>query len=154
MVIIKFIILLLMFIGLLCTLAPRLHGTVIILLAGLLYIVYLAVQELQFWMIGVFTLTVIAELGSIGLRRLLTRKKKISRMYSIDTSVCNLAGIIVMDAFLGSFLGTTIWGLLVSKNLLPDVDDMRQIVTRLLFIAMLRSTCGTIMIGLIIAYTM
>jgi len=154
MVIIKIIILVMMFSGLLCTLAPRLYGSVMILLAGFLYIVYLGMDEVQYWMSVVLLLSFVAEVGSVGLKMLLTRNQEISSIYSIDTSVCNLAGLITMNAFFGSLLGTTMWGLLVSKSLLPDVDKMKKILTRVTLIALLRLVCGAIMISIIITYTM
>ena len=120
MLIINFIIILIMFIGLMCTLAPRLYGTVIILVAAGIYAVIIGVSIFPLWVaVSLLMLTLVAEVGANGLRFFLTRHSEVSRIYSINTTVCNLAGIVVADALLGSLIGMTIWEMVVGKTLFP-----------------------------------
>jgi len=155
MLIIKFIIILIMLIGLMCTLAPRLHGTVIILLAAGVYAVFTGVSILPLWVaVSLLILTLVAEVGANGLRVFLTRYSEVSRIYSIDTTVCNLAGIVVSDALLGSLIGMTVWEVLVGKTLFPRLDSIGKVLVRLIVIAVLRLICGLTMIIIIVKYMM
>ena len=155
MLIINFITLLIMFIGLLCTLAPRRHGAIIILVTAGVYAVSIGVSVFPLWVVvSLLTLTLVAEVAANGLRVFLTCHSKVSRLYSIDTTVCNLAGIVVADALLGSLVGITIWELLVGKALFPRLDSIGKVLVRLFATAVLRLICGFIMIITVVRYIM
>ena len=155
MLIIKFLIILIMFIGLLCTLAPRLHGSVIILVTAGVYAVISKVSVIPLWLaVSLLILTLVAEVGANGLRTFLTRHSEVSRKYSIDTTVCNLAGVVVSDALLGSLRGMIIWEVLIGKTLFPRLDSIGKVLVRLTATAVLRLICGVIMIIIVVKYIM
>jgi len=144
-----------MYIGLLCTLAPRLHGTVIILAAAGIYAIIIGVEVFPVWVpAGLFILSLTAEAGANGLRHFLTKHSAASRVYCINTFVCNTAGIVVADALLGSVIGLTIWELVVGKNLLPRFDSISKVLVRLIVTAVLRLSCGVMMIIIVVKYMM
>ena len=144
-----------MFIGLMCTLAPRLYGTVIILIAASVYAAYIGVSVFPLWaLVSLLILTLVAEVILNGLRVFLTRHSEVSRISSIDTTVCNLAGIVVVDALLGSLIGMTIWEVVVGKALLPRLDTIGKVLVRLIILAVLRSICGLAMIIIVVKYMM
>ena len=153
MLILNFITILLLFIGLLCTVAPRLYGTVIIGSVASIYAVMIGVDIFQSWLgLSLALCVVVAEVGLRGLRRVVTNHFTVTRIYSVDTTICNLAGIIVADAFLGSLFGMLIWEGVVGKNLFPRMDDIGKILLRLLIVGALRFLCGIIMIIIVIKY--
>lgn len=153
MLILNFMIIFLLFVGLVCTLAPRLHGTLIIGSVACSYAMIFGVDIIHSW-VGVTLLlcVLIAEVGARKLRRVLTDHFAVTRIYSIDTTVCNLAGIIVADALLGPLLGMLIWEGVVGKNLFPRLDDIGSILLRLMIIGWVRFLCGLIMIIIVIQY--
>jgi hypothetical protein len=151
--IVKSSILLIMFIGQLCTLAPNFYGTIIILAAACIYASIVGFSTLPSWIIIVLvSLAIVAEIGMRGLRNYLTRGYNVSKTYSVNTTVCNLAGIIVADALLGSLIGLTTWELVVGKALIPYVECISKILVRLMILAVLRFICGIIMITIICKY--
>lgn len=155
MLIIKFIILLIMWLGLICTLGPRLYGTVIILLAAIVYAAVADMSVLQTWVaVSLLTLVLVAELGARGLRCFLTRHYEISRIYSVNTMVCNLAGIIVTDVLLGSLVGAVSWQAIASRILYPRLDNIGKVLARLAVTAVLRFLCGLTMMIIILIYIM
>jgi len=155
MLIIKFIIIVIILIGLICTLAPKLHGALIILLAAVVSTIIIDVGLLPLWVpVSLLVLTLVAEVGANGLRLFLTRHSEVSRIYSVDTTVCNLAGIVVSDALLGPLIGMTIWEVLVGKTLFPRLDSIGKILRRLIWTALLRLICGLIMIFIVVKYMM
>ena len=155
MLTIKFVIILIMFIGLTCTLAPRLYGTVIISVAAGIYATIFGVGVFPLWVvISLLMLPLVAEVGVNGLRIFLTRHSEISRTYSVNTVVCNLAGILVSDAILGSLIGITIWESMVGKTLFPLLDSIGKVLVRLIIAAVLRFICGMIMIIIVVKYMM
>ena len=147
MLIIKFVILLIMLIGLICTFGPRLYGTVIILLAAVLYAAAVDLSIFQTWAAaGLLMLTVVAELGVRGLRIFLTRRYDVSRSYSVNSVVCNIVGCIISGTLLGSLLGLTVWQGLASRVLYPRLDLVSKVLVRLLWTAVMRFLCGLTMI--------
>lgn len=153
MLILKISILVIILIGQMCTLAPALHGSFIIFVAAGIYvsIVGLNVFPLEI-LLTLLVLVVIAEIGGRWLRIYLTKNSKVSREYSVNTTVCNVAGIIVADAFLGSLVGITIWELAVGKALLPRFDSISKVLGSLVLVAALRFLCGMIMVIIICTY--
>lgn len=155
MLLIKFIVILIMLIGLICTLAPKLYGTVIILLAACVYALFIEISILPLWVaVSLFVLALTAEIGANGLRVFMTRHSEVSRIYSVDTTVCNLAGIVVSDALLGPLIGVTIWEVLVGKTLFPRIDSIGKVLVRLIITALVRLICGLIMIIIVVKYMM
>lgn len=155
MLILKFSTFFIMFVGLLCTLAPRLYGTVIILVIAAMYGIAMDRNLFQSW-IGwiLLLLTFLSEVGARGLRIFLTRQYRVSRKYSVDTSVCNVSGIVVASALLGPFIGMIVWEIIVGKTLLSRLDVMSKILIRLFLTAGIRFICGLLMIGIIVKYIM
>lgn len=151
MLLLNFMIIFLLFVGLLCTLAPRLHGTLIIGIVASIDAMIMGVNVFQSWVgLSLFVLLFMGEFGAGGLRIFITRHSDVTRIYSIDTTVCNLAGIVVADALLGSLVGMLIWEGLVGKNLFPRLDSIGKVLVRLIVIAALRLLCGGIMIIIIV----
>lgn len=155
MLLLNFIAVVVMLMGLLCTLGPRLHGTVIIGVVTSLYAGVLGVNLFQSWVGWVlFLLLLVAEFGAAALRLLLTRHATVTPIYSVNTMICNIAGIIVSDVLLGSVLGMTLWELVVGKNLFPRLDDISKVLVRLMVVAMIRWGCGLLMIMITVKYIM
>lgn len=155
MLILNFSTLFIMFIGLTATLAPRLHGTVIILVVAIIYAVLIDTSVFQSWVgAALVLLTFLSEIGAGGSRIFLTRHYRVSRRYSIDTSVCNLAGIIITSAFFGSLLGTAIWEVLIGKTLIARFEMISKILMRLILMSWVRLICGFLMIMIIVKYMM
>lgn len=96
--------------------------------------------------------TVVAEGGASFFRVVLTRNYNVSRNYSVNTIVCNLAGIIVADALLGTLVGAILWEYLVAKALIPRIEHIGKVLLRLALVALLRFICGIIMIIIICKY--
>ena len=153
MLIVKIIIMVIMLIGQLCTLAPNFYGTVIILAAAGIYASIFGFSNVSIWVIPVLVaLVAVAEVGARGLRIYLTKDYKVSRTYSVNTTVCNLAGVVAADALLGSLIGVTIWELVVGKALVPHIESISKVLIRLVILAILRFMCGIIMIIIICNY--
>lgn len=151
MLILKIIILVIMLIGLVCTLAPAFRGTLIILVSAGIYASILGILPIKLILVLVL-LAVIAEIGGKWLSIYLTHDSEVSREYSVNTTVCNVAGIVVADAFLGALVGITVWELAVGKALLPRFDSIGKVLGSLMLVAALRFLCGIIMIMLIYMY--
>lgn len=144
-----------MSIGQICTLAPNLFGTLVILGAAGFYAFIVGAHDFPKWVyISLLSITIIAEVLARWLRIYLTQNYNISRKYSINTTVCNLVGIIVADVLLGPWVGVTIWELVVGKALFPYLNKVIKILLRLFLIALLRFTCGLLMIIIILKYIM
>lgn len=155
MLIIDFLIIMMMTIGLICTLAPRLCGTVIILVAAIIYAMITGINHVPLWVIPILLLlSFIAECFARGLRVFLTKDYKVSRIYSVNTTLCNLAGITVAQVGLGPFLGIIVWEVLIGKAFLPRMRDISKVLVRLFLVAVLRYICGLAMIMIIIQYMM
>ena len=151
----KFSILIIILIGQLCTLAPKLHGTLIILGTSFIYALTLGLQfsESQ---VRIFSLLliimIVAEGGASFFRVFLTRNYNVSRNYSVNTIVCNLAGIIAADALMGALVGAILWEYLVAKALIPHIKSIGRVLLRMALVALLRFICGIIMIIIICKY--
>lgn len=146
MLVLEFIVVFLLFIGLLCTLGARLYGTVIIGVVASCYAGILGVNVFQSWLgWALLLLSLLAECGAVSMRLLFTRHANVTPIYSVNTTVCNIAGIIVSDVLLGSLLGVTLWELIVGKNLFPRLDDISKVLVTLMIIAMVRWICGLLM---------
>jgi uncharacterized protein YqgC (DUF456 family) len=153
MLILKISILVIMLIGLVCTLAPALRGTFIILVGAGIYVSIFGFSVFPLGIIlALCVLVVIAEIGGQWLRIYLTQNSEVSREYSVNTTICNIAGIVVADAFLGALVGITIWELVVGKALLPRFNNVSKVLGSLVLVASLRFLCGIVMIILICNY--
>lgn len=142
-----------MFIGQLCTLAPNFYGTAIILGAAYFYMYIFGFSKVSLGIIITLTaLAVCAEVGTRWFRKSLMKEYQVSATYSVNTAVCNLAGIIVSDALFGALAGIAIWELIVGKALLPYLDHISKVLVRLIILAILRFICGIIMITIICKY--
>ncbi|MPN60696.1 hypothetical protein SDC9_208427 [bioreactor metagenome] len=142
-----------MFIGLFFTLSPRLPGTLIIVGAAFFYSALTGFSAYSSWLIiSLLFLTLLAEIGGRVARTYLTKGFKVPILFSTDTTAGNLAGIVASDALFGPLLGTVIWELIVGKTLLPRLDTVFRVLSRLALVALIRFGCGLIMVVLISKY--
>jgi len=152
-VIIKFIIVLMMMIGLMGTLSPRFPGTLLILAGAFLYGLITDFVTFQNWIVlALGILVLVAEIGGRVLRIYLTQNFRVSRIFSTDTTAGNIGGLVVTDALLGPVIGTILWEFIVGKTLFPRFDTIIKVLTRLFVAAGIRYICGVIMMFLIIEY--
>lgn len=151
--ILKFIVIFLMLCGAICTLAPKIHGTIIILAAIFLYGIFTDFASFVPWIVILLSaITLLVEIGSSLLRIYLTKDYAISRLFAINALVGNLAGVIASDAILGSVLGISMWELISGKTLLPRFHVTSKIMLRLASVALFRAVSGIIMIILALFY--
>ncbi|SMC59818.1 Protein of unknown function [Sporomusa malonica] len=144
-----------MLVGLLCTISAKLPGTLIILLGAALYGLFAGFLTFAPWIIVMLIcLVVIAELGGRALRIYLTRNYPVSRVFSVNSVISHVAGMLASDALLGPVLGLVVWELVAGKTLIPRSDSVLSVLYRLAGVALLRFTCGLIMIVLINMYIM
>lgn len=99
-------------------------------------------------------LVVTSELGGRALRIYLTRNYPVSRVFSVNSTVSHIAGMLASDALLGPVLGLLVWELVAGKTLIPRSDSVLAVLYRLAGVALLRFICGVIMIVLINLYIM
>lgn len=139
--------------GLLCTVSVRLPGTLIILLGAGLYGAATGFLTFTPQIAGLLlVLTAAAELGGRALRLYLTRDLPVSRVFSVNSAVTHIAGMLASDALLGPLLGLTVWELVAGKTLLPRSNHVVRVLYRLAGVAALRFMCGVVMIALINLY--
>ncbi|HWR45359.1 DUF456 family protein [Sporomusa sp.] len=149
----KFIVTYIMLVGLLCTVSVKLPGTLIILLGAALYGAFTGFLTFTPWITEVLVfLVVAAELGGRALRIYLTRNYSVSRVFSVNSTISHLAGMLASDALLGPILGLAFWELLAGKTILPRSDGVLRVIFRLAGVAALRFVCGIVMIVLINMY--
>lgn len=151
--VLNFVAFLVMFIGLFFTLSPRLPGTLLILGVAFFYSALTGFSATSPWLIiSLIFLTLLAEIGGRVTRIYLTKGFGVPIIFSTDTTVGNLAGIVASDALFGPLLGTVIWELIVGKTLLPRLDTVLKVLSRLALVALIRFVCGITMVVLITKY--
>ncbi|GBG55078.1 hypothetical protein SPFL3102_01049 [Sporomusaceae bacterium FL31] len=151
--ILKIIIIIIMLIGLYCTAFPKLSGTLIILAAAIAYWLLTGFSTYQLWLAYMLIgLAFVAEIGGRMLRIYLTQHEGVTRTFSTDTTVGNIAGLIVADAILGPFTGTILWELMVGKNLFPRWTTVSKVLKKLAMVALMRFICANIMVFIVIKY--
>ena len=149
----KFIIAVLMFVGLVGTLIPRIPGTVIIVSAVLLYGITEGFANFEPWIIAsLISLTVLAEAGGRWIRIRLTQRYPLSRKFSINAFAGNIAGIVVNDVLFGRTGGFILWQLIAGKIFYPRWDMVSTILSGLITAAAFRFFCGIMMIILVVIY--
>lgn len=150
---INFFVLLIMFIGLYCTLSPRMPGTLIIIGAAFFYTAIKGYPMVEPWVAySLVLLVVLAEVGGRLARIYWTKGFRISMEFSSDATAGSIAGVIASDALFGPMLGTVIWELIVGKTFVPRWDTISQVLKRLAIVALLRFLCGVVMVLLIVSY--
>ncbi|MDF2874294.1 MAG: hypothetical protein K0R22_977 [Sporomusa sp.] len=150
---VKFIVTFIMLVGLLCTVSVKMPGTLIILLGAVLYGTFTGFLTFAPWIIEVLVfLVVAAELGGRALRIYLTRNFSVTRVFSVNSTVTHIAGMLASDALLGPILGLAAWELIAGKTLIPRSDHVLQVVFRLAGVAAFRVVCGVVMIVIINMY--
>lgn len=151
----KLIIAVIMLIGLVSTVIPKMPGTLIIFGGFLLYGVSTDFTTFQPWITALLVLlTITAEVGGRWLRAYLTRRYHLSRLFCVNASAGNLAGIIAADALLGPVLGIIIWEVIVGKTFIPRWSTVGRVIHLLAIAAILRFICAIIMIILITVFIM
>lgn len=149
----KLIVAVIMLIGVVGTLIPRVPGTLIIFCGALLYGMFTGFTTFQPWLIALlFILTLTAEIGGRWLRTYLTKRYQLSRLFCVNASAGNIAGIIAADALLGPVLGIIIWEVIVGKAFIPRWSTVGRVIYFLAVAAMLRFICAVIMVALITVY--
>jgi uncharacterized protein YqgC (DUF456 family) len=152
-VILKIIIIILMLAGLYCTAFPKLSGTLIILAAAIAYWILTGFITYQSWLLYLLIgFAFVAEIGGRVLRIYLTQHEGVTRSFSTDTTVGNIAGLIVADTILGPFTGTVLWELMVGKNLFPRWTTVSKVLKKLAMVALMRFICANIMVFVVIKY--
>lgn len=152
--ILDFAVILWMLTGLMCTLLPRIPGTLIILAGALIYGYVTEFAAFKEWTIWSFViLATIAEIGGRIARNHLTRSFPFSPAFGSNVTVGNVGGIIVSDILLG-LLGLFIWQLAVGKNIFPRWDTISRILLRSSAAALLRFLCGFVMIFIFLFFVM
>ncbi|WP_312560380.1 DUF456 family protein [Anaerospora sp.] len=149
----KLLIAVIMLIGVVGTLIPRIPGTLIIFCGALLYGVLTGFASFQPWLtVLLLLLTITAEVGGRWLRAYLTRRYELSRLFCVNASAGNIAGIIAADALLGPILGIVIWEVIVGKTFIPRWSTVGRVIYLLAVAAMLRLICAVVMVILITIY--
>jgi hypothetical protein len=97
-------------------------------------------------------LSMIAEGATRLLPTVLRKYFSVDVKFSVNTTVCNLAGIVIFCRFLGNFTGTLLWELIAGRLLLPRNDGMGWGLLILAGVAVLRVVCGFSMVILTIHY--
>lgn len=142
-----------MMVGLFCTLIPRLPGTLIILSGSLLYGMAFGWKNYHSSIVfSLVLLVLLAEVGGRLLRIYLTQSATVSRAFSTDTTIGNAAGLIASDALFGTVFGTLLWEMVAGKTLLPRVNTVVKVLSRLMAAAALRFVCGLLMIFIVMIY--
>jgi uncharacterized protein YqgC (DUF456 family) len=152
---IKLLTVIIMLTGLAGTVAPRLPGTILIFGGAVFYGLSNRVENFTplIWTVLV-VLTAVGEIGGRWLRVLLTRKYSLSRLFSTNSVVGNIGGILAADALLGPVLGIIVWELIAGKTLQPRGEALTAILFRLASIAALRFVCGLIMLVVMLIYVL
>jgi uncharacterized protein YqgC (DUF456 family) len=154
LLLIKLAVLLLMLVGLMLTLLPRLPGTLVILGAAALYI-GAAGGDAPAWVVAALAvLSFTAEVGGRLRRLYLTRRYSLSRVFCVNSTVGNIGGILAADALLGPVLGMLVWELFAGKTLAPRWNTVGKVLLRLAAVAMVRFGCGLLMIVIVLVYIM
>lgn len=152
--ILDFTVMFLMLTGLMCTLLPRMPGTLIILAGALSYGYITEFAAFGEWTtLSLVILTIVSEVGGRLARTRLTRKFPFSPAFGSNITIGNVGGIIISDVLLG-FVGLFIWQLAVGKNIFPRWDTVSRILWRSSAAALLRFLCGLIMIFIFLFFVM
>lgn len=153
MVLLKLCVMIILVSGLYCTVFPRIPGTLVIFSGAVVYWSLTGFITYQPWLLYMLAaIAATAEIGGRALRVYLTGRESVTRTFSTDTTVGNMAGLIASDAILGPATGTILWELLVGKALFPRWTSVARVLKRLMLVAALRFICGLIMIFLIMKY--
>ena len=149
----KFIVVVIMLLGLVGTLVPKIPGTIIILFGALLYGLTTNFAGLTPWLVMILVaLVLIAEIGGRLLRVWLTKRYYLSRQFSTNVSTGNIAGVVAADALFGAQLGGLLWELVAGKIFFPRWSTIGKVITGLAIAAIFRLLCGMVMILLIVIY--
>lgn len=149
---IQIIAVLLMLFGLVGTLFPKFHGAIIILWGTIGYILSAGLTEFSTrLLLGITGIAALAEISGKVLQSYLTKRYKVSPRFSTDTTVGNLAGIVVIEALFG-LLGTVVFEAIIGKTLLPRINTVAAVFIRLFVGAAFRFSCGLVMIFLVLKY--
>lgn len=141
-----FIIMFCLLFGLLITFMPKFPGNFIIFSIIIFYGVI--TDFISFSLLTTLTICSLMLVGEIGTRLLhwrLRRKMTISQEFAANAVAGNAAGIIALDAMIGS-VGWWVWQLIAGKNLFPRFDAIGQVFVKSSIAASLRIFCGFMMI--------
>lgn len=149
----KLIVAFVMYLGLGCTLVPRVPGTVIILLGALVYGAFTNFTTFEPWQwAALFSLVAVAEIGGRVLRIYLTRSFPLTRTFAASSTVGSIGGVVAADAMLGPLIGLIVWELVAGKTLVPRGNTVAIMLLRLAVAALLRFVCGLAMIVIVLVY--
>ncbi|MBP2649356.1 MAG: hypothetical protein H6Q74_181 [Firmicutes bacterium] len=155
LLLLKFIVIIIMLIGLGLTVIPRFPGTVVILAGAGLFSLGAGFAFGEAWIWDVLIgLVLIAEGGGRLLRRYLTRRYQLGRQLAAASTIGNIGGVLVTNALFGPVWGVLLWELLVGKTMAPRWDSIYTILLRLVAAAAVRFVCGVVMIVVVIGWLM
>jgi uncharacterized protein YqgC (DUF456 family) len=145
--VIIFMVLLIMFCGLFFTVMPKIPGTLIIFLTLISYAALNNFDNLSWQGLLFLTLLVIiAEVFCPVLRRYLTEKYPLSRLFSVDSLAGNAGGMVTSSMLFGPVLGQAIWQVVAGKSWLAKWKWVSRIIARLFLVALIRFGIGLTMI--------
>lgn len=149
----ELLVLLIINIGLLCTIFPNLYGTVLIFFGVTLYAISREIELLQsnyFYIL--LLLSFLAEGITWGISYHVKRKYQVSPYYSLDEKLCNAAGLVVFSTFFGSIAGAALWRGLISRGLLPHKEHVEVLFKVTIYVSFWRTLCAVIMSIIAIKY--
>lgn len=142
-----------LFVGLACTLAVRLSGTLLILIIAVCYGLITGFATFTPAITtSLLLLFLLAEVGGRLLRIFLTKNLALSCEFSINSMVCHFGGIIACNTLAGPVIGFLLWEIIAGKTLLPHTDTALQVLLRLCAVGVLRCFCGVSMIIILYLY--
>lgn len=154
MLALKIAVILIMLVGLVMTLLPRLPGTLVILAAAAVYLTASGSGAPPWVVAALIVLAFAAEVGGRLLRYQLTRNQPLSRLFSVNSVVGNIGGVFAANALFGPVAGLLLWELFAGKTLAPRLDTVGRVLLRLAAVAALRFGSGLLMIVLVLVYIM
>lgn len=149
----KLLIMLIILSGLVGSIIPKFPGPLIILTGAVLYGAVSGTNlENAKLAILLLSLTFIAEIVCRMLRIYLTKNARLSRSFCINATAGNAAGILAANTLFGKLLGILLWEIIIGKTLLPQWNEIADILWRLTIISLLRLTCSFIMVFIVLFF--
>ncbi|MBP2642316.1 MAG: hypothetical protein H6Q67_203 [Firmicutes bacterium] len=151
----KLISILAMLVGLGLTVVPRTAGTIVIIAGAVFYKLVSGVTNEPTWIwYSLVALIFLAEGGGRGVRYYFTNKLGMSRELAIASTAGNVGGVLISNALFGPILGFLLWEIIIGKALYPRWDVVYSILIRLALTALLRFSCGVVMIIIVLVWLM
>jgi uncharacterized protein YqgC (DUF456 family) len=126
---------------------PKIPGTLIIFLTLVTYS-YLDHFDNLSWqgLLFLSLLVIIAEVLCPVLRNYLTKNYPLSRLFTVDSLVGNVGGMVTSSLLVGPVFGQTLWQVIAGKSWMIKWRWLSRIITRLFLVAVIRFCIGLTMI--------